>query len=97
MSPWLDISYRDRGRSSYSGMAIFQHPKNPGFSGPNWILGQEGLVAAGLLPSEQLTLRPGESVRFRYRLYFHRGFGPNQNLDKAYAAFLRETQDALRK
>ncbi len=90
MSPWLDISYRDARHSSYSGLAIFQHPKNPGFSGRNWFIEPDGLVGAGIAGSQRFELRPGEGLHFRYRLYIHDGFGPNQALDQIYGRYLAD-------
>ena len=92
LSPWLDVSYRDARRSSYSGFAIFQYPGNPGYSRPNWFLGEEGLVCAGLHGEERFALQTGESLVFRYRLFLHRGYGPNVRLDVAYATYLAEIQ-----
>lgn len=89
-SPWLDISYRNPRHSSYSGLTIFQHPKNPGFSGQNWYSGTDGVIGAGIPASERFKLKPGQGLHFRYRLYFHRGYGPDQALDKPYAAYLLE-------
>ncbi len=93
MSPWLDISYRDARHSTYSGLAIFQHPENPGFSGRNWLLGPDGLVGAGISGSERHKLKPGQGLHFRYRLYIHDGYGLNQDLAKPYAAYLNEIAD----
>ena len=89
-SPWLDISYQNPRHASYSGLAIFQHPKNPGYTGANWHFGAEGLVGASLPKAERHKLKPGEGMHFQYRLYIHRGFGPNQALEKPYADYLRE-------
>ena len=90
MSPWLDISYRDARHSTYSGLAIFQHPQNPGFSGRNWLFGADGLIGAGIQVSERHKLKPGQGLHFRYRLYIHSGYGPNQGLAKPYAEYLNE-------
>lgn len=89
-SPWLDISYQNPRHASYSGLAIFQHPKNPGYSGANWHFGAEGLVGAGIPAAERYKLKPGEGLHFRFRLYFHRGFGPDLALNEPYSEYLRE-------
>lgn len=90
MSPWIDFSYRDARHSTYSGLAIFQHPKNPGFSGRNWLFGPDGLVGAGIVGSKRHKLKPGQGLHFRYRLYIHKGYGPNEDLGQPYAAYLNE-------
>lgn len=90
MSPWIDISYRDARHSTYSGLAIFQHPQNPGYSGRNWFFGTNGLFGAGIVGSKRLKLKPGEGLHFRYRLYIHKGYGPDENLAQPYAAYLSE-------
>lgn len=90
MSPWVDLSYRDARHSSYSGLTIFQHPENPGYAGRNWFFAPEGLLGAGIASSERYELKPGEGLHFRYRLYIHDGFGPNQALDQLYGAYLND-------
>lgn len=90
MSPWIDLSYRDARHSTYSGLAVLQHPSNPGFSSKNWFLGNDGIIGVGLTPSDRKALGPGEALKFRYRLFMHRGYGPNQGLEKVYAAYTRE-------
>lgn len=93
MSPWIDLSYRDARHSSYSGLTIFQHPENPGFSGRNWFFAPEGLVGAGIASSQRYELKPGEGLHFRYRLYIHDGYGPNQALDQLYGAYLKDVME----
>lgn len=97
MSPWIDLSYRNARHSTYSGLAIFQHPENPGFSGRNWHLGPDGLVGAGIPSSERHKLKPGQGLHFRYRVYIHDGFGPNQGLARPYADYLKEIADQSRR
>lgn len=84
LSPWLDCSYRDDRHSTYSGVAILQHSSNPGYSDPNWTVTPEGIVSAGVSTTQQMELKPGQSVSFGYRLILHRGFGPSMNLMREY-------------
>lgn len=93
MSPWIDLSYRNARHSSYSGLTIFQHPENPGFSGRNWFFEPGGLVGAGIPSSERYELKPGEGLHFRYRLYIHDGYGPDQGLEQIYGAYLSDVRE----
>lgn len=93
MSPWLDLSYRDARHSTFSGLTIFQHPENPGFSGRNWHIASDGLVGAAIPSSQHYKLKPGQGLHFRYRLYIHNGYGPNQGLARPYSEYLKEIAD----
>ncbi|MBM3288731.1 MAG: hypothetical protein FJY92_01130 [Candidatus Hydrogenedentes bacterium] len=85
-TPWCDISWGgDRGR----GVAIVQHPTNPGYPHPGWILRHYGFLGASWPHNDPHTLKPGDSFTLRYRLIVHEGDAQKANIAKAaekYAA-----------
>lgn len=64
------------------GIAVFDHPSNPRFP-TNWHVRDYGLMSAncfgyhdffpGTDRDGSMTIRAGETIRFRYRVYIHRG------------------------
>ena len=73
-SPWADCSYaKKRGGDELSGVAIFQHPGNPGYPHPGWITRAYGFLGCSWPHTEPHALDPGDAVTLKYRLYVHRG------------------------
>jgi putative membrane-bound dehydrogenase-like protein len=82
---WQDVSGRfGRGdRAVAAGVAIFDHPKNPGF--PNrWRVDGQGLINPAITAFEPLRLPAGKTTAFRYRLIVHRGHGDAKMLDAEF-------------
>jgi Methane oxygenase PmoA len=79
-------------------LGILDHPQNPGFP-TYWHARGYGLFAAnplgrkiftdGKQPALDLTLEPGASVTFRYRLVILQGRAAPDRLEREYAAFSR--------
>lgn len=73
-SPWIDCQGKDAGGSP-AGVAILDHPANPG-APATWIVSANGLLAANPFPKNGDTppriLPNGESLVFRYRTVFYR-------------------------
>lgn len=69
-TPWADISW---GGPHKAGVAIFQHPSNPGFPHPGWILRHYGFLGASWPHNDPHSLNAGESFTLRYRLLVHAG------------------------
>ncbi len=79
-SPWVDYSGRIDGKAV--GVAIFDHPSNPKHP-TYWHVRSYGLFAANVFGEHHfyaddsrdgsITLQPGESLRFRYRVVIHAG------------------------
>jgi hypothetical protein len=77
---WMDYSGSVQGEKV--GIAIMDHPDNPGHP-TYWHARGYGLFAANIFgrssftnkkePSGEVTLKPGEKMRFRYRLVIHPG------------------------
>lgn len=96
-SPWNDYSGNVGGETL--GMAIFDSPQNPRYP-TTWHSRTYGLFAANPFglhdfdPTKKtdrhagdLVTPLGESVTFRYRIYFHRGNASTANVAGSYAAW----------
>ncbi len=69
--PWADLSAKFAGKDSFSGVAIFDDARNPGF--PNgWTLRHYGFLGVAWPGLELYTLKPGEPLTLRYRVWVHR-------------------------
>ncbi|MGH9163207.1 MAG: DUF6807 family protein, partial [Vicinamibacteraceae bacterium] len=86
---WADESGRFAGRSAVSGVAIFQHERNPGFPA-GWTLRQRdeyGFLGVAWPGVDGVTLEPGRPLTLRFRLWVHRGDAGAGEVEAAYAAF----------
>ncbi len=89
--PWADLSAKFGGRDDFSGVAIFDHPGNPGF--PNgWTLRNYGFLGVAWPGLELYTLKAGEPLTLRYRVWVHRGAAKEGDVALAYAAFVRRAR-----
>lgn len=88
-TPWGDFSTRKGPAETFSGAAIFQHPGNPGYPHPGWLLRFEkyGFLGASWPHLEPVPLEPGESFELRYRLYVHRGTAEEGQVSHAFETF----------
>ena len=91
---WVDYS-GPIGDKIY-GIAIFDHPENPKHP-TYWHVRDYGLFAANPFGEHDfyadetrdgsLTIQPGESLRFRYRVVIHPGDAAAANVAQLYAAW----------
>lgn len=90
-SPWVDYSGPIDGKTY--GVSIFDHPKNP--KHPTfWHVRSYGLFAANPFGEHDffrdpkrdgsITLKPGEKIRFRYRVVIHPGDADAASVGKLY-------------
>ena len=84
--PWADESGRFGGSDQFSGVAIFQHEAHPGFPAP-WTLRHYGFLGVAWPRTQGVTLRPGEPVTLRYRIWVHHGDAETGRVAEAYEAF----------
>ena len=84
--PWADESGRFGGSDPFGGVAIFQHETHPGFPAP-WTLRHYGFLGVAWPGNQGVTLRPGEPVTLRYRIWVHRGDAEAGQVAEAYEAF----------
>lgn len=90
-SQWVDYS-GETGGTTY-GIAVLDHPTNPRFPA-YWHVRDYGLLAANIFglhdflgdPSTDgsLTIRPGQPLRFRYRVIIHPGEAPQAEIPDAW-------------
>lgn len=89
-TPWADVSFRVGTDGPKAGMAIFQHPTNPGYPHPGWIFRHYAFLGASYPHTETLTLNPNESFELRYRLYVHAGDAAEAKVADAFTSYLAE-------
>ena len=93
-SEWMDYSGTVEGQQL--GIAIFDNPANPRYP-TYWHARGYGLFANNIFGVHQftkgkeadgaLTLKPGETLRFRYRVVIHPGDGETAKLADLYTAY----------
>ncbi|MCU1258397.1 MAG: hypothetical protein JWO80_1282 [Bryobacterales bacterium] len=91
---WADYSGETKGEKL--GIAIFDHPMNPRHP-TYWHTRGYGMFAANIFgirdlgnnknADGSLTLKPGEELRFRYRVVIHPGSASSAGIDKLYADY----------
>jgi len=88
-TPWVDATSATP-EGERSGVAIFQHPENPGYVHSGWILRHYGFLGASWPHLEPFALSPGAHVRLRYRLYVHRGSAREARVAGNFRAYVAE-------
>jgi hypothetical protein len=91
---WMDYSGTVSGQKV--GVAIFDHPENPRHP-TYWHARGYGLFAVNIFgrsaftskkePDGSMTLKPGEKIRFRYRVVIHPGTLADAHMDDLYKAY----------
>lgn len=72
-TPWASIRWNKDGAAERSGIAMFEHPADPGYPFPGWIFRHYGFLGV-CWPHEQThVLKPGEHFELKYRLLVHHG------------------------
>jgi hypothetical protein len=90
-SPWVDISFAtEKDGDTFSGMATFQHPDNPGYPHNKWILRHYGFLGHSWPHIKGYELQPGASVTMRYRLFIHRNDAETANVAGAFEQYENE-------
>ena len=96
-APWVDYSGSIEGNEL--GIAIFDHPSNPRHP-TYWHVRGYGLFAANIFGEHDfhadpardagLTLEPGATLRFRYRVVVHPGDTETADVDGLYRRYVGE-------
>jgi hypothetical protein len=96
---WVDYSGEIEGKTH--GVTIFDNPQNPRRS--RFHVRDYGLFTIspfgdnaytnGVEPKNELTLKPGESVRFKYGLYVHAGDLTGGKVADEYQEYLRKAKE----
>jgi len=89
--PLLDAGGSRDGSADVSegvieGVALFDHPANPGHPVPFHVR-DDGWMAACLSFGRPILLEKGKSLRVRYGLWIHRGSPAAETLEKQWQAF----------
>ena len=91
-TPWADVSFAaDKGGKTFSGAAIFQHPGNPGYPHPGWILRHYGFLGQSWPHSKDHVMAPGDAFTLRYRLFVHRGKAAEAGIEQAFLDYEKES------
>ena len=98
-APWVDYAGTLDGEPV--GIAIFDHPANPKHP-THWHARDYGLFAANIFGehdfyndkarSGAMTLEPGKSLRFRYRVVIHPGLTAGAKLGDLYSAWAKSAK-----
>lgn len=86
-TPWAGIAWKNPKSKRTEGVAVFQHPSNPGFPHPGWIMRHYAFLGASWPQNDPYTLKPGESFTLRYRLVIHRGDARKAKLGALFEAY----------
>jgi hypothetical protein len=96
-SPWVDYDGELQGEKL--GIAIFDHPGNPRHP-TTWHARDYGLFATNIFglhdfmddksKDGSLTLKPGESIRFRYRVVIHPGDVQSAHIAQLYEEYAKK-------
>jgi hypothetical protein len=85
---WADLSAKFAGRDTLSGVAIFDNARNLAF--PNgWTLRHYGFLGVAWPGLKMYTLKPGEPLTLRYRVWIHSGGAGEGDVAPAYAAYAK--------
>jgi len=96
-APWCDAFGPDREGKTV-GVALFSHPENPRHPAA-WHVRDYGLFAANPFGSQQydkagpsgdFTVKNGETLRLRFRVFLHLDDAEKAGVAKAYAAYVKE-------
>lgn len=92
---WIDYSGRFPGATRPAGLAIFEHPSNPGY--PNELLQYPPLnfVMPAFPGQREVPLRQGQVLVSRHRLWIHRGVAEKQALEAIWASYADPPQVAV--
>jgi hypothetical protein len=86
-TPWADVASKVKLDGLTSGIAIFEHPKNPGYPFPGWIFRHYGFLGASWPHEKEHALKPNEFFELRYRLFIHRGTAEEGEVAQRFAEY----------
>jgi len=86
-TPWSDIAFQRFTDGPVTGVAIFQHPANPGYPHKGWIFRHYAFLGASWPHNDPYTIQPGESFELRYRMLVRRGTAEAANVAGAFADY----------
>lgn len=88
---WTDLSARFLHSDNRSGVAILQHPANPG-APAEWCIRAYGFLGVSWPGLAKITLPAEKTITFRFRIIVHCGEADGTMLDKIYEQFIHTPQ-----
>ncbi|MFO7975254.1 MAG: DUF6807 family protein [Candidatus Hydrogenedentota bacterium] len=92
-TPWADCTSRVEPDGPTSGVAIFQHPANPGYPHPGWLFRHYGFLGVSYPHNDTLTLNPGDSFDLQYRMYVHCGDAEFARVAECFDAYVEKAKE----
>ncbi|MCC6486364.1 MAG: PmoA family protein [Candidatus Hydrogenedentes bacterium] len=86
-TPWADVSWSPTVDSPVRGVAIFQHPSDPGYPHKGWIFRHYAFLGASWPHNDPFTLHPGDSFQLKYRVLVHRGSAEDAGVAKEFDSY----------
>jgi hypothetical protein len=94
-TPWADVSFEREsdGREDtpatapQSGVAIIQHPDNPGYPHPGWMFRHYAFLCVAWPHEQTHVLQAGDHFELKYRLLVHDGTAAEANVAKEAEAY----------
>ena len=90
-SPWIDFSGK-RG-DFIEGLAILQHPSNPGYPSP-WFTRDYGFISPTPMywpqNGEETFMKKGETLLLRYRVFVHGGTSEDSKIGDLFEKYKKE-------
>jgi len=88
-TPWAAVDLPlDAKQTERGGVAILQHPDNPGYPGDGWLIRHYGFLGQSWPHTQPQSLAPEESVTLRYRVVVFEGHAAEADLSAAHAAYV---------
>jgi hypothetical protein len=87
-TPWAAVFWTRSDTGAREGVALFQHPTNPDYPHPGWVLRHYGLLGAAWPHEEPRTYPPGEGFTLRYRLVVYGAEPDAAAIAADYAAYV---------
>jgi hypothetical protein len=89
-TPWADVSYAtQKGGKDLSGVALFEHPANPGYPHPGWILRKYAFLGQSWPHTANHEMKPGDKVELRFRMLVHRGDAAAAGVAAAFEGYTK--------
>lgn len=84
---WIDYSGRFAGATQPSGLAIFEHPANPGYPSELLQYPQLNYVMPAFPGQREVPLPKGQTLVLRHRLWIHSGLADAKTLGAVWASY----------
>ena len=83
---WVDLRMPVNRGDLMGGIALLDHPDNPGHPAHWRVDGQRGINPAPCIPNA-IELAAGDTMRYRYRLVLHEGTVAADRVDELWSAY----------